>query len=491
MDSPDPTPRAEPRFRASPPPGAEPSLGALFRELSADAARLVRQEITLARTEMKQNVRAFATHAGSVALGGALAAVGALVLVAALIAFLGDVVMGERYWLAALVVGLLFLAVGGFLAYRAVSHLGKGGVAPAETLATLRETSGWARAEVDDLRTAIATGHVPHGNGDGNGHAANAPYLRLHREGEAHASTASASATPRTGTAAKQGGEAKQEAAQAQGKEGSLPVSAPLWKRVMREFSNDDISGQAAKVAYYFFLSLPPMIMALFGMAGIFGGQKTADWMTTRLNSAIPAEASGLVDDFVQQVVHQKAPGLLSIGLLLALWAAANVIMALEDTLNTAYNVKEKRGFVKKRLTALGVLLMVSVLFLGGSVALLAGPAISRALGLGPVGDTIWSIAQWPLAFAMIVGAFWVIYYFLPNKDQSGCKKTLLKSSAISAAIFLLATAAFKLYIANFSSYSATYGLLGTVIVLLLWMYVTSMVILLGGEISSEMERKA
>ena len=480
MDSVDPSARGEAGHRSPPPPGAEPSLGTLFRELSADAARLVRQEITLARTEMKANVRAFATHAGSVALGAALATVGALVLVAALIAFLGDVVMGDRYWLAALVVGVLFLAVGGFLAYRAVSGLGKGGVAPAETLATLRETSGWAKAEVDDLRTAIATGHVPAG---GEGHAGSAPYPRLHREGEEHAATAS----PPT----KRGNEAKGSQAAAGGKEGSLPVSAPLWKRVMREFGNDDIAGQAAKVAYYFFLSLPPLIMALFGLAGVFGGQKTADWMTSRLNGALPAEASGLVDDFVQQVVHQKAPGLLSIGLLLALWAAANVIMALEDTLNTAYGVKEKRGFVKKRLTALGVLLGVSVLFLGGSVALLAGPAISRALGLGPLGDTLWSIAQWPLAFALIVGAFWVIYYFLPNKDQSGCKKTLLKSSAIAAAIFLLATAAFKLYIANFSSYSATYGLLGTVIVLLLWMYVTSMVILLGGEISSEMERKA
>lgn len=475
--------------RSAPPPGPEPSLGELFRELSSDASRLVRAEITLARAEMKRNVGAFARHAGSVAVGAAFAIVGVLVLVAALVAFLGDV-MGDRYTLAALIVGVLFLAIGGFLAWRAVRGLGKGGVAPTETLATLRETSVWAKAEAEDLRTALATGVVPHGGGNGkaNGLAGSHDHPALRRGG------GTATATPERGEAVtqKRGSRAGARRAAAKGKDaGPLPVSEPLWKRVWHEFGADDISNQAAKVAYYFFMSLPPAMMALFGLAGIFGGQKTADWMTQRLSGALPGEASALIDDFVNQVVHNKAPGLLSIGLLLALWAAANVIMALEDTLNDAFEVSEERGFVKKRATALGVLLMVAVLFLGGSAALLGGPAISRALGLGPVGDTIWTVLQWPMAFALITGAFWVIYYFLPNKDQSGCKKTLLKSSAIAAALWLVATAAFKLYIANFSSYSATYGLLGTIIVLLLWMWMTSLVILLGGEISSEMERTA
>jgi membrane protein len=264
----------------------------------------------------------------------------------------------------------------------------------------------------------------------------------------------------------------------------------PLWKRVVKEFSADDLSAEAAKVAYYFFMSLPPLLMALFGLAGLAGDQRLADWLMEKLGSSLPGEASALVGQFVTEVVHENAPGPFSIGLLLALWAASNVFMALEDTLNRAFEITEKRSFVRKRAVALAVLALCSVLFLGGSGALLAGPALSDALGLGEVGRTAWAVAQWPLAFALIAAAFWVIYYVLPNKDQKGCRRTLVKAAAISAGLWVVATLAFRLYVANFGSYSKTYGFLGGFIVLLLWLYVTSLVILLGGEVASEMERE-
>jgi membrane protein len=260
---------------------------------------------------------------------------------------------------------------------------------------------------------------------------------------------------------------------------------------VWTELKRDDIPGQAAKVAYYFFLSLPPLLMAAFGLAGMFGGDATADWLTRQLRGNLPGEASGLVQGFVDEVVRSEHPGLFSLGLLLALWSGSSVFAALEDALNAAYGITEKRGFAQKRLVTLGTLLAVGVLFTAGSAALLAGPALSRALGLGAAGELAWSVAQWPLAFALVVGAFWVIYYVLPNRDQRRCKGVLLKSAAVAAGLWVLATLAFRLYVGNFGSYSKTYGLLGAVIVLLLWMYYTSLVILLGGEISSEMERTA
>ena len=97
---------------------------------------------------------------------------------------------------------------------------------------------------------------------------------------------------------------------------------------------------------------------------------------------------------------------------------------------------------------------------------------------------------QWPIAFLFMVAAFWAGYYFLPNRDQSNCKKVLLKAAALSAGLWVLATAAFRVYIANFSSYSETYGFLGAFIILLLWLYVTGLVVLAGGELASEMERR-
>jgi membrane protein len=270
-----------------------------------------------------------------------------------------------------------------------------------------------------------------------------------------------------------------------------LPASAPLWKRVLHEFKADDVSNQAAKVAYYFFLSLPPAVMALFGLTGLFGGQRTGDWLTGRLTGSLPAEASALVTGFVRDVVHGEAPGPLSIGLLLALWAGSNVFTALEGTLNAAFGITAERSFVRKKAVAVGMLAACAVLFLSGSAVLLAGGGISDALGLGDLGRTVWGVLQWPLGFALITATFWLIYYVLPNKDQRGCRMTLLKASAVSAVLFVIASVAFRLYVSNFGTYSATYGLLGSVIVLLLWMYVTSLVILLGGEVASEMERSA
>jgi membrane protein len=229
--------------------------------------------------------------------------------------------------------------------------------------------------------------------------------------------------------------------------------------------------------------------MALFGAAGVFGGDATADALTARLRGGLPAEADGLLRGFVDEVVREKHPGPLSIGLLLALWSGSAVFSSLMDTLNRVYGVEARRGFAKKKGVALGTLAAVGVLFLAGSAALLAGPAVARAAALGPTGEAVWGVAQWPLAFALIVAAFWIVYYVLPERDQRGCRVVLLKASAVAAALWLLATLAFRLYVANFGSYGATYGLLGAVIVLLLWLYVTSLVILLGGEIASEWER--
>jgi membrane protein len=423
-------------------PTPERPLGELIRSLTSDATRLIRQEMALARAELSSNVRTLAADAGKVVAGATLAAVGALVLVEALVLGVG-VLLGRRYWLAALIVGAALLVAGGVLAFLGIRDARGRKVAPERALTELRETGDWARGEALELRAAL-TGGEP----------------------------------------------APARAARTVAPEQTKPNPAlpPLWKRVMKEFGEDDISNQAAKVAYYFFLSLPPLVMALFATAGIFGGDDTADWLATRLSGMLPAEAGTLVGGFVDDVVRETHPGPLSIGLLLALWAASNVFMALEDTLNAVYHIRRKRGFVQRRLVVLGTLVAVGVLFVAGSAVLLAGPALSRAMGLGAVGDTLWDLGQWPLSFALIVGAFWVIYYVLPLRDQRGCKAVLLRSSAIAAVLWLLATLAFRVYIANFGSYSATYGLLGTVIVLLLWMYVTSLVILLGGEISAEME---
>jgi membrane protein len=446
-------------------------LGELFRRLSADASSLIRHEVALARLELRRNVGALASDAARAAIGGVVAAIGALVLVEALVFGVADL-LGRRYWLSALIVGVLLLAVGGGLLVAALKRGKKHRISPEDTLATLRETGDWVKGEAADLRAALAGDARP-----GVRSASPAPLLPPSTRG----------GRPRKSDA----GEASTPVPQREGAGSPVrstaepPITLPLWKRVWREYNDDDIANQAAKVAYYFFMSLPPLLMAAFGLAGVFGGEDTAEWLTGNLRRNLPAEAGTLVNGFVTDVVHKNHPGLLSLGLLLALWSGAAVFMALEDTLNAAWHVECARGFVKRRAVALGTLLAVGILFLAGSLVLVAGPAIAKGLGLG----VVWDVMQWPLGFALVVGAFWIVYYVLPNVDQRGFGLVLLKASAIAAALWLLATLGFRLYASNFGSYSKTYGVLGGIIVLLLWMYYTSTVILLGGEIASEMER--
>lgn len=258
--------------------------------------------------------------------------------------------------------------------------------------------------------------------------------------------------------------------------------------RVWHEFKEDDVPGEAAKIAYYAFLALPPSLLVLFALTGFFGGPDAAAWITANLEAALPNSASELIRNFVDEVVGDEAPGPFSIGLLIAIWASSNIFMALGDSLDTAYDVTTTRSWIKRRAISVGVMLIFVVLFLGGSAILLAGPELAAAIGLGNAAQAIWNILIWPLAFVLIVTAFWTVYYILPDRDQSSKKVILAKAAAASALVWVLGTAIFRLYISNFASYSETYGFLGAVIVLLLWMYVTGIVVLAGGELASELD---
>jgi membrane protein len=274
------------------------------------------------------------------------------------------------------------------------------------------------------------------------------------------------------------------------------PLSLPLYKRVFQEITDDDVPGLAAQVAFYMFSSLPPALLVIFSLTGFVGGDGLGSFISRQLESSLPGSvddpdtAAGLIGQFIAEVVTEKAPGPLSIGLLLGLWASSAVFVALTDALNRAYELKDDRSWFRRRAIALAVMFGFALLFLGGSAVMLGGAAISEAFGLGPAGDLAWTILQGPLALLLIVVAFFLVYYVLPDRDQSTNKLTLFKASVVAAILWLLASFGFRMYIANFGSYGETYGFVGAILVLLLWMYVTAAAILIGGEISAEMERR-
>lgn len=462
------------------------SLPRLLRTLVNDLASLVRQEFTLARTETRARIRGFAGHAGQVAAGGGVVLVGILVLVGFLVVGLG-VLLDGAYWLSSLLVALVLLVIGGAMGYFGAKRIGSGGIAPTSTIETIADTKVWAEAEIRELRGTLL-GEAPEGIlqvGERPFRARSGPAGDGERTAGGRLQKGAFAGAGPTGQVAKAADAARP------------PLSIPIHKRVLREIAVDDVPGQAAKVAFYMFSSLPPALLVVFALTGILGGESVADIITSRLQGVLPgspddgSSAAGFVSGFVNDVVHDNAPGPLSIGLLLGLWASSAVFIAMAEALNRTFDVTENRSWLRKRALALGVMLGFALFFLGGSVALLAGPGIAGALGLEAVGSLVWSIAQWPLAFALIVAAFYMVYYVLPNRDQRGYGKALLQSSAIAAGLWLIATFGFRQYIENFGSYSATYGVVGAIMVLLLWMYITSAVILIGGEIGSEMTRQS
>ncbi len=257
-------------------------------------------------------------------------------------------------------------------------------------------------------------------------------------------------------------------------------------KTVLKKAIADDITGTAARVAYYFFLAIFPAIIALFALAGIVGGDQAFEWIMSLVRQGLPQDAEVMIEQFVGEITGESRPGLLSLGILGVLWAASNSFNGLTIGLNKMYNVDEHRSWWKRRLGALGLLIASGVALNLGATAILAGPELIRALGL----DAVVVYATWASAFVVITALFWLTYYLLPNADQTGGKKEVLIGAVAGTVVWILASALFRAYVANFGSYGATYGVLGGVIVLMLWLYITALAILFGGEVAATLQQR-
>jgi membrane protein len=190
------------------------------------------------------------------------------------------------------------------------------------------------------------------------------------------------------------------------------------------------------------------------------------------------------MEEFAFGITHQKKPGVLSIGLLLTLWSSSNIFSSLSDGLNVVYDTKETRSWLKRKAISLGLLVAGLFLLISSAAILVAGPAIGRALHLG----IIWTIVSFFLPFVLLLGMLWLTYYILPNRSQRHCKRHVLIGAVVGAALWLVISVGFRLYVSNFGHYDKTYGVLGGVIVLLLWLDLTALSMLLGGEVASVLE---
>ena len=268
-----------------------------------------------------------------------------------------------------------------------------------------------------------------------------------------------------------------------------------LGKRVYAEVMDDDVLGRSAQLSYYFLLALFPALLFLTSLLGYLAGEDSQlrQGLFSSLAAVLPGDASQLISKTVTDVTQSSGGGKLSFGILATFWAASNGMGAISDSLNAAYDLKESRPWWKVRLTAVGLTLSLTLLIVTALVLVLYGhdiaDAVSVKMGLGAAFATGWKILQWPLVLIFVLVAFALIYYFAPDSHAQDWK-WITPGAVVGVLLWLIISFAFKAYLSYFNSYSATYGSLGAVIILMLWFYFTGIAILVGGEINSEVENE-
>jgi membrane protein len=267
-----------------------------------------------------------------------------------------------------------------------------------------------------------------------------------------------------------------------------------VLRTTVREFSSDQCTDLAAALTYYAVLALFPGLIALLSLIGLVGqGQQTVDTMLDIAGTVAPSGVLDVLGPQLQELTQSPAAGLgLVTGLAGALWSASAYVGAFGRAMNRMYEVAEGRPFWKLRPTLLLVTLLL-VLLVAVALVLLAvsGPvaeAIGDAVGLGGTALTVWQIVKWPVLAAVVVLVVAVLYYATPNVRQPRFR-WLSVGAVVAILVGVLASAAFALYVANFSSYDATYGSLAGVIVFLLWLWIGNLALLFGAELDAELER--
>ena len=273
----------------------------------------------------------------------------------------------------------------------------------------------------------------------------------------------------------------------------ALPVGlgwGELARRTYKEAIADDVLGMAAQLAYYFFLALFPAMLFVLALASFFPLGNLTDDLGRAIGPFVSGNVLQLIEDQMQRLANAESGGLLTFGVLGALWSSSAAIVSIVAALNRAYDIEEARPWWKVRLIAIALTLAVSLFILVALSLVLVGPVaaayLGRITGLGAAFEWTWLILQWPLAFGLVSTALGLVYYFGPDADQDWAWIT--PGAVVGTQLWLVSSLLFKLYIARFTDYNAAYGTIGGVIVLMLWFYVSGVAILAGAEMNAEIE---
>jgi membrane protein len=263
-----------------------------------------------------------------------------------------------------------------------------------------------------------------------------------------------------------------------------------LMTRTYQAMDRHDTLNQAAVVAFYAMLSLVPLLSLIlaFALGARTGVAEQVDALSQRL---MPEEASTkIIHDQLDKMQQATPVGLLSLSILILLWSASSLFLAIMDTTNAAYGVRDERPWWKRRLVAIVLTLAETVLLIGACISIAIWPHVMGWLGLSTLATALAILIQWIVVVIALFAAFALAYFFGPRVDQQW--EWITPGSTLGVLVLIAASEGFRWYIVHFgSSYSATYGTLAGVVLMMLWLYLAALALLVGAEVNSVIEQAA
>ena len=267
-----------------------------------------------------------------------------------------------------------------------------------------------------------------------------------------------------------------------------------IFQRAGKESMDDGIPMIASALAYSSFLAIPSVLLLVVGLFTLVAGPDTIQELIDRFSTFMPSEAAQLFGDSLQRLEQKPSTGVVMalVGLVIALWSATSAMTTYMAAINIAYDLDDDRGFVRKRLVALGLAAALGAAVLLVGLLVVFGPYVERwvgdVLGIEGVTSWLWWIVQWPLLIGGLLVAFSVILFFAPASDRPPWR-WVTPGALIALVVWIVASVGFALYTGMFGSYNKAWGSLSAVIITLVWLWLTGLALLFGGEVNAEVER--
>jgi membrane protein len=272
----------------------------------------------------------------------------------------------------------------------------------------------------------------------------------------------------------------------------SLPIPwSQVVRRTVAEIKDDNCLGLAAQLSFYFLMALFPALLFLVALIGYVPLDRTLTELLAVLGTVAPHELVVLLREQLDQIASGSQASLLTLGVVGAIWSSSAAMVAIIDALNRAFDITEWRPWWKRRLVAIVLTVALAVFIVTALALLMIGPTlafrVASWLGLEPAIAMLWAVFRWPVIVGCVVLVVDLVYHFAPNRRARWVWVT--PGSMLATALWVASSFAFKLYVTNFSDFTATYGAIGGAIVTMLWFYVSSTAILIGAELNGVIEK--